>query len=199
MKPMSHRKIVVERSAVDHDAFADFYCFGACPGRATPLVVYFGGAISTDVYDARRETEPESLVELFEDALSTREIESVDLLVVPCPLIGRTYPDFRSRISRFILDELLPRTQNPEPEALVFFGNCGGRTHRGDTRFRARAGSGGCDHGRCGPCGSGRRERAAALRRQAIQVVRKRGRPVPGSHDPLLGGDDPARHPGRRH
>jgi hypothetical protein len=126
MNSRSHQKIVVEHSAVDHDAFADFYRFGPVPQPAMPLVVYFGGAISTDVYNARRDTEPLSLVELVEDALIATGVESVDLLVVPCPLIGRKYPDFRSRIFRFFLEELLPRTPNPEPERMAFFGNSAG-------------------------------------------------------------------------
>jgi hypothetical protein len=83
--PRSHKKIVIEQSAVGHDAFADFYRLGRCIGPTTPLVAYFGGAISTDVYNARRDTEPLSLVELLEYALFATGVESVDLLVVPCP------------------------------------------------------------------------------------------------------------------
>ncbi len=124
MKSRIHQKVVVERSAVDHEAFADFYQFGDAPAR--PLLVYFGGAISSSVYHSRRETEPSSLVELFEAALRATGVESVDMLVVPCPLIGRSYPDFRSRVFRFVIEELLSRTPNPEPEALVFFGNSAG-------------------------------------------------------------------------
>lgn len=126
MKSRTHQKVVVERSAVDHEAFADFYGFGDVPGPARPLLIYFGGAISSNVYHSRRETEPSSLVELFEVALRATGVESVDMLVVPCPLIGRTYPDFRSRIFTFVIEELLSRTPNPEPEALVFFGNSAG-------------------------------------------------------------------------
>lgn len=127
MKPSSRQKIIVEDSAVDHVAFADWYRFGKPPhGVTPPLVVYFGGAISTDVYNARLDTEPLALVETIGRALSGTGVGSVDLLVVPCPLIGRTYPDFRFRLFRFILDELLPRTPNPEPEQMVFFGNSAG-------------------------------------------------------------------------
>lgn len=126
MIPRSHQKIVIEQSAVGRDAFADFYRLGQMPGSGTPLLVYFGGAISTDVYNARRDTEPLSLVGLIEYALFATGVESVDFLVVPCPLIGRAIPDLRSRIFRFVLEELLPQTPNPKPERMGFFGNSAG-------------------------------------------------------------------------
>lgn len=126
MNTRNHKKIFVEPSAVDHDAFADWYRCGPASETGAPLVVYFGGAISSDVYNARRDTEPLSLVEIFEDALSTTGVESVDLLVVPCPLIGRAVPDFRTRSLRFLLEQLLPRTPNQNPERMAFFGNSAG-------------------------------------------------------------------------
>ena len=126
-----HRKLVVENAAVGHEAFGDWYRFGPeveeYPGAPdVPLVVYFGGAISTPTYEARRETEPSPIREVFEIELAVAGIESVDLLVVPCPLIGRSEPDFAARISTFVLDELLGSTPNPKPSRLVFFGNSAG-------------------------------------------------------------------------
>lgn len=126
-----HLKLVANNAAVGHEAFGDWYRFGPeveADGSALDVshVVYFGGAISTPTYEARRETEPAPIRELFETALADAAIESVDLLVVPCPLIGRSEPDFTARISTFVLDELLGSTPNPEPSRLVFFGNSAG-------------------------------------------------------------------------
>jgi hypothetical protein len=123
---MRHEKIFVDDAAVGHDAHADWYRFGADNDVERPLVVYFGGSISTAVYHARRESEPRSLVELFDEAREHVKVESVDLLIVPCPLIGRAVPDFRARIFRFVLEEILPRTPNPEPAAMSLFGNSAG-------------------------------------------------------------------------
>jgi|CXWL01.1.fsa_nt_gi hypothetical protein len=121
-----HKKIIVPDAAVGHEVFADWYRFGADLGGAMPLVVYFGGAISTATYEARRDTEPSPIRELFEFAIAETGLESVDLLVIPCPLIGRSEVDFRARIFSFVLDELLPRTPNPEPARVAFFGNSAG-------------------------------------------------------------------------
>lgn len=126
MNTRNHRKLVVEQSAVGLDAYAYFYRFGPCSGLTTPLVVYFGGAISTHVYHARRDTEPLPLVEIFEDALSRACVEYVDLLVVACPLIGRAVPAFRARMFELLLGELLPRSPNPKSERVAFFGNSEG-------------------------------------------------------------------------
>lgn len=126
MSDARHEKLIVDDAAVGHDAHADWHRFGVENGTETPLVVYFGGSISTAVYHARRESEPTSLAELFKAAREHVMVESVDLLVVPCPLIGRAVADFRSRIFRFVLEEILPRTPNPKPAAMSLFGNSAG-------------------------------------------------------------------------
>lgn len=69
---------------------------------------------------------PLSLVDLFESARSGSDTDSVDLLVVPCPPLGRSYPGFRSRIQTFVLEELLQRTPNPEPKHVALLGNSAG-------------------------------------------------------------------------
>ena len=86
VKPPVHKKVVVDHSAIDRVAFADWYRFGSGTEHATPLVIYFGGSIST----------------------------------------GRAYPDFRSRIQTFVLEELLRRTPNPEPRHVAMLGNSAG-------------------------------------------------------------------------
>jgi hypothetical protein len=138
MPDARHEKIFVDGAAVGHDAHADWYRFGAESGKGMPLVIYFGGSISTAVYHARRESEPISLVELFEEARQHVKVDSVDLLVVPCPLIGRAVPDFRARIFGFVLDELLPRTPSPEPAATpvipIGFGRSSGWLRRRSRR-----------------------------------------------------------------
>lgn len=126
VKPPVHQKIVVDPSAIDRVAFADWYRFGSGTGHAAPLVIYFGGSISTAVYDARLDTEPLSLVDLFESARAGSGVDSVDLLVVPCPPIGRACPDFRSKIQVLVLEELLRRTPNPEPGHVAMLGNSAG-------------------------------------------------------------------------
>jgi hypothetical protein len=123
---LRHEKLLVDGAAVGHDAHADWYRFGSDNGAERPLVAYFGGSISSAVYHARRESEPTSLVELFEAAREHVKVESVDLLVVPCPLIGRAVEDFRARIFRFVLEEILPGTPNPKPAAMSLFGNSAG-------------------------------------------------------------------------
>lgn len=142
----THLKISVPDSVVCADAFGDAYRFEAgadtSPSLDVPLVVYFGGAISTATYHARRDTEPAPIRELFERALAevghdvaatvdataaaTVAANTVDLLVVPCPPIGRSEPDFRARIFAFVHDELLPRTPNPTPSRVAFVGNSAG-------------------------------------------------------------------------
>ena len=60
MPTARHEKILVDGAAVGHDAHADWYRFGAEKGLGIPLVLYFGGAISSAVYHARRSTLPMS-------------------------------------------------------------------------------------------------------------------------------------------
>lgn len=95
-------------------------------GTRSAACHYFGGSISTAVCDAHLSTEPLSLVDLFESARAGAGVDSVDLLVVPCPPIGRAYPDFRSRIQAFVVDELHQRIPNPEPGHVAMLGNSAG-------------------------------------------------------------------------
>src|SRR5437867_6032330 len=89
MRDARHEKLLVDAAAVGHDAHADWYRFGSDNGAERPLVAYFGGSISTAVYHARRESEPTSLVELFEAArLNFDDAQNVG----PLPLRGAAAP-----------------------------------------------------------------------------------------------------------
>lgn len=64
-----HQKIVVEHSVLWPSAYGDYYRLGQTSSSA-PLVVYFGGAISVETYDLRRETEPIAILIEFQSAVT---------------------------------------------------------------------------------------------------------------------------------
>lgn len=65
--------------------YANLYRFGAeqTPG---PVVVYLGGFVTAEVWEARRRTAPTAIVEQFEVARVRTGCARVDLLVCPCPV-----------------------------------------------------------------------------------------------------------------
>lgn len=102
-----HQKIIVEDSVLWPDAYANYYRTNPAT-VASPLILYFGGAISTSVYDSRRQTEPVAIKAEFESAVAHMGYPAADLLVIPNPPVGRASPDYRRRMFTFVLQEMLP-------------------------------------------------------------------------------------------
>ena len=111
----------MENSVLWPNAFADFYSMTDTASEP-PFVIYFGGAIPTETYDLRRETQPLAILTEFQSAVAHLKSRPAALLVIPNPPIMRTSPDYRRRIFKFVLDEMLPRAGATLPERLGLLG-----------------------------------------------------------------------------
>lgn len=94
--------------------FANLFRYGAVQGPA-PLVVYVGGSIGKDEYEARRRTEPIFVVDEFEKALTSNPLPRVDLIICPCPI--ETSEDGLDTFIEHFDRELLPALGD-EPTAV---------------------------------------------------------------------------------
>ena len=108
-----HQRISLENSILYKNAYADSCSFGNCQPPIL-LVVYFGGAISPETYDLRRETEPLAILSEFQSAVTHLHRDATQLLVIPNPPVMRTAPNYRRRVTTFVTDELITQVR-PEP------------------------------------------------------------------------------------
>lgn len=105
-------RLLLPRSVVGLDAYADLYVAPNPDLEAPPLLLWIGGAISFEEYDRRRATEPSDIVEEFRRG--TRRLladETANLLVVSAP---PTLLESSARIEtfhRFVVSELLPAVE----------------------------------------------------------------------------------------
>ena len=66
-------------------AYANLYRFGEATA-STPLLVYIGGTLNWQKYQAQYETEPVPIVTELARALALRPLPSLDVLICPCLL-----------------------------------------------------------------------------------------------------------------
>jgi pimeloyl-ACP methyl ester carboxylesterase len=119
--PASTSKLRFPTSCLGLSAFADLRLFGEDRGSTVPLVVYIGGAISESKYEARRDSEPIEIFDVFA-ALHDRYKSPFAVLVVPCPPI--VTPDkahLRALFLNHLDRELLPSVGAPI-SSLAFVG-----------------------------------------------------------------------------
>ena len=119
--PWEHHKLVAQNSVLWPNAFADFYRLNHTASRA-PFVIYFGGAISPETYESRRETQPLAILKEFQSAVAHLNCDAADLLVIPNPPVMRNAPDHRQRVFKFVLEEMLPLTGAAMPERMGLLG-----------------------------------------------------------------------------
>jgi len=117
-----HLKLIADPSALGMRLFADWYRFGE-PRGPVPIVHYIDGAISSQEYERRFETEPHAILAEFASAVSFIGLPCVDLIACSAPPIQ---PDRTSTAAADFADhlwsDLLPQTPNQSPEALAFVG-----------------------------------------------------------------------------
>lgn len=125
-------------------AYADSYRVARCgPGLNLPLVVYIGGSIREEKYEARRDTEPDAVAKEFFAALG--DSSAVELLVCPFPPPSRTPegdgiepsvgPDgipllsegswqslLRKRFKHHLMKEVMEEGSLPPPSRMTFVG-----------------------------------------------------------------------------
>lgn len=126
---IDHRRIDVPKSALALNLFADYYRYGRRNGRAErpPLVCCWGGALNVGQYEERRAARPARLLAEIAQILVDAPIWDVDVLFLPNPeIVPRSRPQLRRDLAHAFVDELLPRTLNPEPSALGFLGHSAG-------------------------------------------------------------------------
>lgn len=97
---------------------------GATPGA--PLVIYVGGAVGRDEYQARRATEPTPIADQLARALLAEPLPRLDLLVCPCPV--DTGGEGLEWIVQHHDDELMPALGAP-PSALACLGFSAGAAY----------------------------------------------------------------------
>jgi len=116
-------KLVVPASNVGLDAFADFYRYPEGRAEPAPLVVWTGGAISREAYEARREGVPKPVTDELESALARLGNPPCDALILSTP---PTLQDFEGSVElfrRFLAFELFPELPPPHSTALGLVGN----------------------------------------------------------------------------
>ncbi len=122
METADHKKIETENSRFGKKGFADFYRFGET-GEPPPLIVYVGGAITPDEYEARRSTAPDAVAGEFQKALDDRPTPSINLLVAPSPVLeGEADGTIRSEFLQFVVFDLMGLTPNPRPARMGVVG-----------------------------------------------------------------------------
>lgn len=82
---LKHEKLVVPDNSFGHLAYADLYVLGEKPPEDVPLVLFIGGAITSEVYQARLETRPDNLASTFQVSCEARNVREAAFLAVPCP------------------------------------------------------------------------------------------------------------------
>lgn len=116
-------RIDVPGSAAGLDAFADFYRFPAERAAAAPLVVWIGGAISRETYEARRASEPGAVLAELAAARARIGDPPCDVLVLSAPPTLQDGSDRLGRFERLLGFELFPLLPLPRPPALGLVGN----------------------------------------------------------------------------
>jgi pimeloyl-ACP methyl ester carboxylesterase len=120
---MKHKKIILGESRFGGRAFADYCHFGEGSGTETPLVIYAGGAITREEYEAREGTAPEAIIGEFGKAVKEAGAEAADLLVIPSPVRGtKATATLRKAFLQFVVFDLMPETGNPRPQRMGMVG-----------------------------------------------------------------------------
>jgi hypothetical protein len=128
-------KLLFPRTPGRMQPVADLYRFaGAGPGA--PLVLYVGGAIGRQEYDARRTTAPDVVAHELARALEHLPAAPVSLLVCPCPIDIGGEDGFLAHYD----DELLPAIGG-EPSALGCVGYSAGCMFASYVSVLSRAGA----------------------------------------------------------
>lgn len=114
-RQVAHLKLVARDTEIGPIIFADYYRLGDRE-HDVPLVIYVGGATSTEEYLSRFHTEPLPILSECAVAVDRTGIPGVDLLVLPFP----SEPDGRlhQQLFSILLFELLRQTNNPRPERI---------------------------------------------------------------------------------
>lgn len=120
LRPYRHSRLVLAESSLAPRLFADYYA-GLASMQGAPLVCYWGGAISHEEYEHRREIRPSWIAEEFERACA--DGPAPDLLVFSVPLIEPCdRAELQRRLVRTFWFELLPATPNERPAAIAYVG-----------------------------------------------------------------------------
>jgi len=111
----SHQKLIARDTSLGPVIFADYYHFGSDSGDC-PLIIYTGGAISSELYQQRLATKPLAVVQEFSSALKSTGHTTADLLVLPFP----SEPDgtVHQQLFSILLMDLLRQTPNPRPSRI---------------------------------------------------------------------------------
>ena len=114
-------KVLLPDSLLGRATFADFY--GFCISDPGPLVLFVGGAVPEDDYEAGRRRYPEPVLLEFESARRAAARSARLLIVSPPPQLAGAAPFALSPFCRHLADELLPRVVGPStPIACVGVG-----------------------------------------------------------------------------
>lgn len=116
-------KLRIPGSTVDPDAFADFYRFPADRTEPAPLVIWAGGAISSEAYEARRDLEPTPVVDELERARERLGGAPCDALLLSTPPTLQHFESSAELFRRFLAFEVFPLLPPPHPTALGLVGN----------------------------------------------------------------------------
>lgn len=140
-------KLRIPGSSVDPDAFADFYRFPEGRDEPAPLVIWAGGAISSESYEARRDQEPKPVVAELESARERLGGAPCDALLLSTPPTLQHFESSAELFRRFLAFEVFPMLPAPHPTTLGLVGNSFGAhlltgfaCRRGDARALAAIG-----------------------------------------------------------